>query len=355
MASITIERVAKSFGEVQALSEVNLTVADGEFLALLGPSGCGKTTLLRIVAGLEAQSSGRVLIGERDVSALPPRKRGLAMVFQNYAVFPHLTVYENVAFGLRMARADRALVAAQVEKAAALLHIEPLLRRYPAQLSGGQRQRVAVARALAVEPAVLLMDEPLSNLDALLRLEMRAELKAVLSGAGTTTVYVTHDQTEAMGLADRIAVMQAGRIEQIGTPSDIYDRPATRFVGGFVGSPPMNFLDLPVCDGTADLGGLALSAPSGAGERVVLGLRGEDVTLAGAGEPGFAFTLKVAELLGPHILLTGTAAGHQPLRIVLPAGGPLPALTPGTEIRLKPDPARLSWMNQAGTVLEAAG
>ena len=352
MASITIEGVAKRFGEVRALAELDLTVADGEFLALLGPSGCGKTTLLRIIAGLESQTSGRVLIGTRDVSALPPRKRGLAMVFQNYAVFPHLTVYENVAFGLRMAKADKARIAAQVEKAATLLHIEALLKRHPAQLSGGQRQRVAVARALAVEPAVLLMDEPLSNLDALLRLEMRAELKAVLAGAGTTTIYVTHDQTEAMGLADRIAVMHAGRIELIGTPSDIYDRPATRFVGGFVGSPPMNFLELPVRDGKVDLGSLSLSSPAGAGPKVVLGLRGEDVVLAGSGESGFAFTLKVAELLGPQILLTGTAAGGQPLRIVLPAAGPLPALTPGSDIALKPDPARLRWMNEAGQALE---
>ncbi|WP_293808670.1 ABC transporter ATP-binding protein [uncultured Bosea sp.] len=352
MASITIEGVAKRFGEVRALAELDLTVADGEFLALLGPSGCGKTTLLRIIAGLESQTSGRVLIGARDVSALPPRKRGLAMVFQNYAVFPHLTVYENVAFGLRMAKADKARIERQVEKAATLLHIEALLKRHPAQLSGGQRQRVAVARALAVEPAVLLMDEPLSNLDALLRLEMRAELKAVLAGAGTTTIYVTHDQTEAMGLADRIAVMHAGRIEQIGTPSDIYDRPATRFVGGFVGSPPMNFLELPVRDGKVDLGGLTLSAPPDAGGKLLLGLRGEDVVLAGPGEGGFAFTLKVAELLGPQILLTGTAAGGQSLRIVLPAAGPLPSLTPGSDIVLKPDPARLRWMNEAGQALE---
>ena len=352
MASITIDGVAKSFGEVQALAEVDLTVADGEFLALLGPSGCGKTTLLRIIAGLETQTKGRVLIGDRDVSGLPPRKRGLAMVFQNYAVFPHITVFENVAFGLRMARADKARVQAQVEKAASLLHIENLLQRYPAQLSGGQRQRVAVARALAVEPAVLLMDEPLSNLDALLRLEMRAELKAVLAGAGTTTIYVTHDQTEAMGLADRIAVLHAGRIEQIGSPSDIYDRPRTRFVGGFVGSPPMNFLELPVRSGEVDLGGLILPVPAGAGDAVVLGLRGEDVALAGEAEPGFAFSLKVAELLGPQILLTGTAGAGQPMRAVLPAGGPLPALTPGSELRLKPDSARLSWMDRDGIALE---
>ena len=190
------------------------------FVALLGPSGCGKTTLLRIIAGLETQTSGRVLIGGRDVSALPPRARGLAMVFQNYAVFPHMTVRDNVAFGLTMLRAPAERIARQVERAAALMHIEALLDRYPAQLSGGQRQRVAVARALAVEPSVLLMDEPLSNLDALLRLEMRAELKSVLQDAGTTTIYVTHDQTEAMGLADRIAVMHQGQIVQ--------DRPADR-------------------------------------------------------------------------------------------------------------------------------
>ncbi|MDT8333670.1 ABC transporter ATP-binding protein, partial [Roseomonas gilardii] len=225
MATIEIDGIRKSFGAVQALQAVDLQVRDGEFLALLGPSGCGKTTLLRIIAGLESQTGGRVRIDGRDVSDLPPRRRGLAMVFQNYAVFPHLTVFENVAFGLRMAKAPKERVQRQVERAAALLHIEPYLSRHPGQLSGGQRQRVAVARALAVEPEVLLMDEPLSNLDALLRLEMRAELKSVLAEAGTTTIYVTHDQTEAMGLADRIAVMQAGRIEQIGSPSEIYHRP----------------------------------------------------------------------------------------------------------------------------------
>jgi multiple sugar transport system ATP-binding protein len=229
--------VRKAFGATVALESVNLHIADGEFLALLGPSGCGKTTLLRIIAGLEVQTAGRVLIGGHDVSDLPPRKRGLAMVFQNYAVFPHMTVADNVGFGLRMSGADKVRIARQVEKAAALLHIEPYLQRYPGQLSGGQRQRVAVARALAIEPAVLLMDEPLSNLDALLRLEMRAELKSVLQEAGTTTVYVTHDQTEAMGLADRIAVLHAGRIVQMDRPTEIYRNPATRFVGGFVGSP----------------------------------------------------------------------------------------------------------------------
>src|SRR5215831_177315 len=260
MADIVIDNITKSFGSFLALERVDLDIADGEFLALLGPSGCGKTTLLRIIAGLETPSSGRVKIGGRDVSALPPRKRGLAMVFQNYAVFPHMSVRQNIGFGLRMAGAEAAWIERQVARAAALMHIEALLDRYPAQLSGGQRQRVAVARALAVEPAVLLMDEPLSNLDALLRLEMRTELKAVLTEARTTTLYVTHDQTEAMGLADRIAVMQEGRIVQTGTPLDIYRRPNSMFVGGFIGSPPMNFLRLPVVAGMVQLGGLSLKA-----------------------------------------------------------------------------------------------
>ncbi|WP_439495983.1 ABC transporter ATP-binding protein [Bosea sp. (in: a-proteobacteria)] len=352
MATIEIDGITKRFGEVQALAEVRLTVADGEFLALLGPSGCGKTTLLRIIAGLETQSAGRVRIGERDVSDLPPRKRGLAMVFQNYAVFPHLTVFENVAFGLRMAGASKERVTAQVEQAAALLHIEALLKRYPAQLSGGQRQRVAVARALAVEPAVLLMDEPLSNLDALLRLEMRAELKAVLEAAGTTTIYVTHDQTEAMGLADRIAVMQAGQVVQVGSPSDIYDRPKTRFVGGFVGSPPMNFLRLLVEDGTVTIGGLRLDAPAGAPSEVLLGLRAEDLTMTQDAAQGLPFELRVAELLGPHVLLTGTVAG-QSMRAMVPAGTTSALLKPGTVLHLRPDRERMSWMNDEGIALEA--
>src|SRR5580692_2768885 len=264
MAAIIIDNVAKSFGSFVALERVDLHVADAEFVALLGPSGCGKTTLLRIIAGLETQSSGRVQIGGRDVSALAPRKRGLAMVFQNYAVFPHMTVRQNVGFGLRMAGAEPARIERQVARAAALLHIEPNLDRYPAQLSGGQRQRVAVARALAIEPSVLLMDEPLSNLDALLRLEMRAELKSVLREAGTTTIYVTHDQTEAMGLADRIAVLYGGRIEQIDSPAELYRHPRSMFVGGFVGSPPMNFLRVTLEDGLARLGNLRLTPPAGA-------------------------------------------------------------------------------------------
>jgi multiple sugar transport system ATP-binding protein len=337
MAGITIDRIEKRFGAATALAEISLNVADGEFLALLGPSGCGKTTLLRIVAGLEQQTSGRVLIGGRDVSALPPRARGLAMVFQNYAVFPHMTVYENVAFGLRMKGVDDAEVKKQVSRAAGLLHIQPYLERYPAKLSGGQRQRVAVARALAVQPAVLLMDEPLSNLDALLRLEMRSELKNVLAESGTTTVYVTHDQTEAMGLADRIAVMYRGVIEQIDRPQELYERPATRFVGGFVGSPPMNFLEMPVTDGAAGLDGF--SAPvSGAGDKVIAGMRAEDITIA---ESGLPFDVLVAEPLGSSLLLTGRVAG-QLMRV---AARPDAQVKPGSRIAIRPDPARIVWID----------
>jgi multiple sugar transport system ATP-binding protein len=321
MAGIIIDGVRKAFGPVVALESVALEVQDGEFLALLGPSGCGKTTLLRIIAGLEKQTSGRVLIGDRDVSHLPPRARGLAMVFQNYAVFPHMTVRDNVGFGLRMAGVDAERIRRQVDRAAALLHIEPYMERHPGQLSGGQRQRVAVARALAVEPAVLLMDEPLSNLDALLRLEMRAELKSVLREAGTTTVYVTHDQTEAMGLADRMAVLHAGRIVQIGRPADVYRHPATRFVGGFVGSPPMNFIA--VDDGAR-----------------VLGIRAEDLEIV---DSGYCFDVRVVEPMGSHNLLTGLIEG-QPVRMVVPAEH---QAAPGTQLQVRPRADRITWMDPA--------
>ena len=340
MADIVIDNITKSFGSFLALERVDLDIADGEFLALLGPSGCGKTTLLRIIAGLETPSSGRVKIGGRDVSALPPRKRGLAMVFQNYAVFPHMSVRQNIGFGLSMAGAEAAWIERQVARAAALLHIEANLDRYPAQLSGGQRQRVAVARALAVEPSVLLMDEPLSNLDALLRLEMRAELKSVLREAGTTTVYVTHDQTEAMGLADRIAVLHAGRIQQIGAPAEVYAYPATTFVGGFVGSPPMNFLTLSVENGRVRLGGLVLAPPAGTRVQIVLGVRPEDLQTAGAAE-GFPFTVRVAEPLGPHIMLTGETLGR-PLRVVVPPETPVQV---GVTMHLRPRGDRIVWMD----------
>lgn len=341
MADIVIDRVVKEFGSFRALKEVSLNARDGEFVALLGPSGCGKTTLLRIIAGLETQNSGRVVIGGRDVSELPPRKRGLAMVFQNYAVFPHMTVFENVAFGLRMQKTSEVEVKRKVGRSAALLHIESYLDRYPAKLSGGQRQRVAVARALAVEPAVLLMDEPLSNLDALLRLELRTELKAVLREAGTTTIYVTHDQTEAMGLADRIAVMYGGKIEQIGTPLEVYATPGTRFVGGFLGSPPMNFIKVACSQGAARIGDITLPCPVASSE-MEIGLRAEDASLVPIGS-GIGFDVRVVEPMGSHLLLTGSIDG-QLARIVVP---PTARVAAGERVGLTVDPSRLTWIDGA--------
>jgi len=342
VADIVIDQVVKNFGNYQAVDAVSLEVRDGEFVSLLGPSGCGKTTLLRIIAGLETETSGRVIIGGRPVNGLPPRDRGLAMVFQNYAVFPHMTVFENIAFGLRMQKRSDAQIKEKTTNAAALLHIEDFLSRYPARLSGGQRQRVAVARALAVEPKVLLMDEPLSNLDALLRLEMRTELKSVLRSAGTTTIYVTHDQTEAMGLSDRIAVMHKGRIDQIGSATEVYSAPATRFVGGFLGNPPMNFIRLPVSEGGIRLGGAVLRLPPGLGEAAEVGMRGEDLRLVPAGE-GLPFKVGIVEPMGSHLLVTGRIA-DQLVRMVAPADAKVLA---DSMVGLTVDPAKLVWIDPA--------
>ncbi len=240
--NVKLLNVNKSFGKNPVLKNLNLEIKEGEFLVLLGPSGCGKTTTLRCVAGLEKVDSGKIFIGEKDVTDLPPSKRNISMVFQNYAVFPHMNVYDNIAFGLKMKKFKKDFIDKKVKEVSELLKIEDLLERYPSQLSGGQRQRVAVARALAVEPDVLLMDEPLSNLDALLRSEMRSELKRIHREQGSTTLYVTHDQIEALTLGDRIAVMFDGIIHQIGSPHEIYEYPENLEVGRFIGTPPMNFI-----------------------------------------------------------------------------------------------------------------
>jgi len=338
MADIDIRQVAKRFGNHQALHAVNLTVADGEFVVLLGASGSGKTTLLRIVAGLEKASHGTVIIGGRRVDDLPPRRRGIAMVFQNYAVFPHMTVFDNIGFGLAMQKVPAAEIERRVRRVAELLHIEELLKRYSGQLSGGQRQRVAVARALAVEPAVLLMDEPLSNLDALLRLEMRAELKGVLQESRTTTIYVTHDQVEAMSLADRIAVMHEGRIVQAAPATEVYHHPATRFVGGFIGNPPMNFLPAErEGEGARVAGHLFRDAPA-ADAALLFGIRPEDLVPAGEGLSG---RVRVVEPLGPHQLVTMDLAGHL-FRVVLDNDL---AVRPGETLTLAPRPGRVRWFD----------
>jgi multiple sugar transport system ATP-binding protein len=337
MAGIEIRDVAKRFGAVTALVDIDLDVADREFLVLLGPSGCGKTTLLRLIAGLDRPSAGDIRIGGKRVNDLPPRARGIAMVFQNYAVFPHLTVFENIAFGLRMKKLSEAEIEEKVKRSALLMHIEQLLKRYSGQLSGGQRQRVAVARALAMEPEVLLMDEPLSNLDALLRLEMRTELKGVLQESRTTTIYVTHDQVEAMSLGDRIAVMHGGHIVQAATPIDVYRDPADAFVGGFIGSPPMNFLPATRSDGRWRVAGTEIDGPE-AGGRLKFGIRPEDVVVAKTGLSG---TVRVVEPLGAHQLVTMTVADTL-FRVVLDSDLPV---KPGETLTFQPRADRARWFD----------
>jgi multiple sugar transport system ATP-binding protein len=353
MAEVRFEGVRKMFGKFAAVDDVDLEARHGEFVILLGPSGCGKTTLLRCLAGLERMDAGSVRIGDRDATNLPPRRRGIAMVFQSYAVFPHMTVGKNIGFGLKMQKADKATIDAQVQSAAELLHIEELLDRYPAQLSGGQRQRVAVARAIATKADVLLMDEPLSNLDALLRLEMRAELKGLLQKLDVTTIYVTHDQVEALSMGDRIAVMNAGRIVQFDSPLEVYDHPADTFVGGFIGTPPMNFLDAKVdVNGgapTVRLSGGSFSlgrriVESLAGRDLVLGIRAESIGVERESAPELVqATVLVVEPLGSHNLLT-VKSGEDTLKIST-APDFFPA--PDSVIWLRIAPERIRWMDRA--------
>ena len=317
MAEIRVENAVKTFGKVVAVDNVSLTVQEHEFVVLLGPSGCGKTTLLRAIAGLGMVDSGRIMIGSRDVTYLPPKDRNISMVFQSYAIFPHMRVFDNIAFGLKMKRMPKDDIKRRVQSAAELLHIEGSLDRSPSQMSGGQRQRVAVARAIAVHAEVLLMDEPLSNLDALLRLEMRAELKRLLAELQATTVYVTHDQIEALSMGDRIAVMREGRILQFDSPTKVYDMPADRFVAGFIGTPPMNFLEGQVRrhDGAVSvyIGDYALKPiPELAetlarydGQPIVAGIRAENMeALSRPAEDALKVTVLVVEPLGSQNLLT---------------------------------------------------
>jgi multiple sugar transport system ATP-binding protein len=328
MAEVDIAQLHKTYpgGTRPATRDVSLTVADGEFMVLLGPSGCGKTTLLRMLAGLELPDSGSVRIGGRDVTYRPPRERNLSMVFQSYAVFPHKKVADNIGFGLAMRGTARPAIREKVEWAAGLLQLEDYLDRYPAQLSGGQRQRVAVARAIVMEPDVLLMDEPLSNLDALLRLQFRAELKKLVSDLGTTCVYVTHDQVEALSLGDRVAVMKDGEIVQCGPPLEVYDSPASVFVGGFIGSPPMNFLDATLRrsggDMVIEVDGQRSAAPeswTGVSEGLVrIGIRAETITAHRVERPGaLRAVTEVAEPLGSATLVTALL-GDQRIKIQVP-------------------------------------
>ena len=318
MAQLSLRNVVKRFGDTEAVRGIDLDIADEELLVLVGPSGCGKSTTLRLIAGLEELTSGEIWIGGDLVNDIPPRDRDIAMVFQNYALYPHMTVFENMSFGLRLKRFPKAEIRRRVEDAARILDIKELLDRRPKQLSGGQRQRVAMGRAIVRDPKVFLFDEPLSNLDAKLRVQMRTEIKKVHQKVRTTSVYVTHDQIEAMTLADRVVVMNAGRIEQAGPPDELYHRPRTRFVAGFIGSPAMNFLSCRLVERGADLavelaGDLALPVPRARalsyrphlGRSLVFGLRPEHITERRPYGDGAEFTLpvEVVEPMGSETMV----------------------------------------------------
>jgi len=318
MARVLIRNLNKKFGEVHVVKDVNLEIRDKEFLVIVGPSGCGKTTTLRMVAGLESITSGQILIGDTVVNELPPMDRDIAMVFQNYALYPHMSVYDNIAFGLKMRRFTHAQISQRVQEAAEILGIGDYLKRKPRQLSGGQRQRVALGRAIVRHPRVFLFDEPLSNLDAKLRVQMRVELKKIHDRLGTTAIYVTHDQVEAMTLGDRVVVMRDGVVQQVGEPLELYNEPNTRFVASFIGSPSMNFATVKVTEVDGGLWAInegiriMVSAEMGVrlrryvGEQVALGVRPEDLRLAANDDPGqagFDAVVEVVEKLGSEILL----------------------------------------------------
>ena len=344
MAEIRIDRVVKSFAGVAAVNDVSLTIEDGEFMVLLGPSGCGKTTLLRLIAGFEIADSGAISIGGKDVTNASPGRRDIAMVFQSYALFPHLRVYDNVAFGLRMHHVPKSDIESRVREAAELMGIEPFLTRYPSQLSGGQRQRVAVARALVMKPSVILMDEPLSNLDALLRLQMRAELKRLLQEIKTTTVYVTHDQVEALSMGDRTAVMRDGAVLQVAPTIEVYDRPSDVFVAQFIGNPPMNVLRGVVTDRGVEVEGhqLPMETLDGyrKGQDAAVGIRAENIEVhPHQTADAFEATVRVIEPLGSHLLLT-LSLGAQTLKANVRTDFPVQAESK-VWLRLDPDTIRM--------------
>jgi multiple sugar transport system ATP-binding protein len=325
MAQVVIRSLNKKFDEVHAVKDVNLDIRDKEFMVFVGPSGCGKTTTLRMVAGLESITSGRILIDDKVINDLAPMDRDIAMVFQNYALYPHMSVYDNMAFGLKMRKFDRADIAKRVQDAAEILGIQELLKRKPRQLSGGQRQRVALGRAIVRHPQVFLFDEPLSNLDAKLRVQMRVELKKLHDRLGTTAIYVTHDQVEAMTLGDRVVVMKDGLVQQVGEPLELYNEPANLFVAGFLGSPAMNFAPVQISETNGGLWaaneGMRIKVPAEIAGRlgrhvrneVTMGIRPEDLHVASAGDPqelGFDATIEVVEKLGSEILLDMAVGPH---------------------------------------------
>src|SRR3954452_5202583 len=340
MASVGIRDVKKAFGTTHVIHGVNISIADGEFVVLVGPSGCGKSTLLRMIAGLENITGGEIRIGDRLVNNVPPKERDIAMVFQNYALYPHMTVAANMGFSLKLRSAPKSEIDQRVERAANILGLKPLLERYPRQLSGGQRQRVAMCRAIVRDPQVFLFDEPLSNLDAKLRVAMRTEIRELHQRLKTTTVYVTHDQIEAMTMADKIVVMHDGIVEQIGTPLELYDRPDNQFVAGFIGSPAMNFLKGQVkSNGRASFEGpngvtlpLVGAPPNSDGRPAVYGVRPEHFTIA---DDGAEAEIVVVEPTGSETQVFAKLGGQQVVAVFRERH----QLNPGDKVRLKPNPA----------------
>jgi multiple sugar transport system ATP-binding protein len=345
MASVDIGKVDKFFGTTQVLYAVEIEIGDGEFVVLVGPSGCGKSTLLRMIAGLEEISNGEIAIGGRVVNNVPPKDRDIAMVFQNYALYPHMTVFDNMAFSLKLAKAPKDEIKKRVDRAAEILGLQEFLARYPRQLSGGQRQRVAMGRAIVRDPQVFLFDEPLSNLDAKLRVQMRTEIKELHQRLKTTSIYVTHDQIEAMTMADRIVVLHDGIVEQVGEPLELYDHPANLFVAGFIGSPAMNFVDAaikrnggPPAAVTADGTKLPLPAQAGGrdGQQVVYGIRPEHLDLTD-GANGLSAEVTVVEPTGAEILVFTQLAGQE-VAVVFKERH---KFRPGDKIGLSPHPGTI--------------
>lgn len=340
MASVTVDACRKAYGAVSVLHGIDLRISDGEFVVLIGPSGCGKSTALRIVAGLEAASSGSIAIGGRRMDDVPPKDRNIAMVFQSYALYPQMTVRRNMAFSLRLRRWSEDRIGSAVGTASSMLGLSEYLQRFPRELSGGQRQRVAMGRALVRSPDVFLFDEPLSNLDAKLRAQMRVEIKKLHQELKTTTIYVTHDQIEAMTLADRIVVMNGGRIEQVGTPRELYDRPANTFVASFLGSPTMNLINARLAPEGLRIAGSAIPHAGGPAQEVVAGIRPEHLRLASEGIPAI---VDVVEFTGPESQIHVTA-GH--MRLVL-ASKDSGAVEPGQHVFVMPERDRIHLFSAA--------
>jgi len=360
MGHIKLTNVVKSFGAVDVLHGINLEIADGEFVVFVGPSGCGKSTLLRMIAGLEKPTGGELAIDGKVVNAIPAADRGLAMVFQSYALYPHMSVRQNLAFGLENTKMPKAEITERIGEAARMLEIEAYLDRRPGQLSGGQRQRVAIGRAIVRRPVAFLLDEPLSNLDAELRGSTRAEIAALHARLSATMIYVTHDQVEAMTLADRIVVLRAGRIEQIGTPLQLYNAPANRFVAGFIGSPHMNFLEAVVEPAQSGKAVAALpgghrielpvdSAAIAGGERITVGVRPHHITI-GTDAAGIPAKIKLVEALGSETVIHADIAGQ---KVLVVAQGQHD-LSPGTELSLSLSAAPLHLFNEKGLRLDHA-